>query len=115
RFLPSPLGGEGLGVRGKSDNPSPPTPLPGVPGRGESCGAVEHDGGKLDNGGKPANPPATFHQGTIMLPSTLDELQSTLRQTGPAAAIDRLCTQLREDKDYRSLFYALLMKRRIEL
>src|SRR5205085_1085574 len=32
---PSPLGGEGPGVRGMSQGPSPPTPLPGVPGRGE--------------------------------------------------------------------------------
>src|SRR5438094_3413251 len=50
-----------------------------------------------------------------MLPSTLDELQRTLRDNGPATAIDRLCAQLREDKDYRSLFYALVMKRRQEL
>src|SRR6478672_637141 len=50
-----------------------------------------------------------------MLPNTLDELQQTLRQSGPAAAIDRLIARLREDKDYRSLFYALLMKRRQEL
>jgi hypothetical protein len=50
-----------------------------------------------------------------MLPTTLDEIQRTLRENGPAAAIDRLCAQLREDKDYRSLFYALLMKRRQEL
>lgn len=50
-----------------------------------------------------------------MLPGTPDELQRTLRQSGPAEAIDRLCARLREDKDYRSLFYALLMKRRQEL
>ncbi len=50
-----------------------------------------------------------------MLPSTLDELQRTLHESGPGAAIDRLCVRLREDKDYRSLFYALLMKRRQEL
>ncbi len=50
-----------------------------------------------------------------MLPATLDELERTLRDSGPAAAIDRLCERLREDKDYRSLFYALLMKRRQEL
>jgi hypothetical protein len=50
-----------------------------------------------------------------MLPTTLDELQRTLRERGPAQAIDRLCVRLREDKDYRSLFYALLMKRRQEL
>src|SRR5271166_6646657 len=50
-----------------------------------------------------------------MLPNTLDELQRTLGESGPAEAIDRLCDRLREDKDYRSLFYALLMKRRQEL
>src|SRR5262245_25050312 len=54
-------------------------------------------------------------QGDIMLPTTLVELQRTLRDSGPAQAIDRLCDRLREDKDYRSLFYALLMKRRQEL
>src|SRR5215831_7132984 len=50
-----------------------------------------------------------------MLTATLDDLQSTLRTAGPAEAIDRLCARLREEKDYRSLFYALLMKRRQEL
>jgi hypothetical protein len=50
-----------------------------------------------------------------MLPTALDELQTTLRETGPAAAIDRLCARLREEKDYRGLFYALLMKKRQEL
>jgi hypothetical protein len=50
-----------------------------------------------------------------MLPGTLDELQRTLGEKGPAEAITRLCDRLREDKDYRSLFYALLMKRRQEL
>jgi hypothetical protein len=50
-----------------------------------------------------------------MLPTTLDDLQQALRDGGPAAAIDRLCVRLREDRDYRSLFYALLMKRRQEL
>ncbi len=41
-----------------------------------------------------------------------DQLQQTLRQEGPAAAIDRLCADLRERKDYGNLFYALLMKKR---
>ena len=50
-----------------------------------------------------------------MLTPTLDDLQNTLRSAGPAEAIDRLCARLREEKDYRSLFYALLMKRRQEL
>jgi hypothetical protein len=44
-----------------------------------------------------------------------DELQGTLTQEGPVAAIDRLCARLREKKDYNSLFYALLMKKRQEL
>jgi hypothetical protein len=50
-----------------------------------------------------------------MDPTVFDELQGTLRAEGPAAAIDRLCTRLRERKDYTSLFYALLMKKRHEL
>src|SRR5262245_17444137 len=44
-----------------------------------------------------------------------DELQRTFAGEGPAAAIDRLCVRLREQKDYGSLFYALLMKKRHEL
>lgn len=44
-----------------------------------------------------------------------DELKDTLRSQGPAEAIDRLCTSLRERKEYSSLFYALLMKKRHEL
>jgi hypothetical protein len=47
--------------------------------------------------------------------STFDELQRTLGASGPAGAIDRLCERLRQEKDYRGLFYALLMKRRHEL
>jgi hypothetical protein len=44
-----------------------------------------------------------------------DELQQTLREQGPDAAIDRLCATLRERKEYDKLFYALLMKKRHEL
>lgn len=44
-----------------------------------------------------------------------DDLQQTLTTRGPAAAIDRLCEQLRARKDYTGLFYALLMKKRHEL
>jgi hypothetical protein len=47
--------------------------------------------------------------------AVFDDLQQTLHSHGPAAAIDRLCTRLRESKDYTSLFYALLMKKRHEL
>src|SRR5262249_35045896 len=39
----------------------------------------------------------------------------TLEAQGPAAAIDRLCAALRDRKDYSSLFYALLLKKRHEL
>src|SRR5262249_55235492 len=52
---------------------------------------------------------------TPMDPAIFDELQRALRTDGPAAAIDRLCTTLRERKDYSSLFYALLLKKRHEL
>lgn len=47
--------------------------------------------------------------------ATFDDLQHTLEGAGPAAAIERLCTALRDRKDYSSLFYALLMKKRHEL
>ena len=42
-------------------------------------------------------------------------LQSTLESQGPAKAIEELCTELRRKKEYNSLFYALLMKKRQEL
>jgi hypothetical protein len=44
-----------------------------------------------------------------------DELQRTLAAEGPNAAVGRLCDRLREDKDYSSLFYALLMRKRQQL
>jgi hypothetical protein len=44
-----------------------------------------------------------------------DDLQQCLAAKGPAAAIDRLCTLLRDRKDYPALFYALLLKKRHEL
>ena len=48
--------------------------------------------------------------------STLfDQLQRALATEGPTAAIERLCTTLREHKDYANLFYALLLKKRHEL
>jgi hypothetical protein len=47
--------------------------------------------------------------------ATFDQLQATLKSDGPAPAIDRLCGLLREGKDYGSLFYALLMKKRYQL
>jgi hypothetical protein len=44
-----------------------------------------------------------------------EELQQTLTEQGPEPAIDRLCTRLRERKEYDKLFYALLLKKRHEL
>jgi hypothetical protein len=43
---------------------------------------------------------------------TLDDLQTTLKTSGPEAAIDRLCAELKASKDFHGLFYALLMKKR---
>lgn len=50
-----------------------------------------------------------------MSQTLFDELPELIKTAGPAQAIDRLCAQLRERKDYASLFYALLMKKRHEL
>src|SRR3954447_8835076 len=50
-----------------------------------------------------------------MDPQVFDQLEQTLKQTGPAAAIDKLCDELKSRKDYTGLFYALLMKKRFEL
>jgi hypothetical protein len=46
---------------------------------------------------------------------TYDDLQQSLATAGPAAAIEQLCTVLRDKKDYANLFYALLLKKRVEL
>lgn len=47
--------------------------------------------------------------------TVLTELQEAFSAAGPAAAIEQLCRQLREAKDFASLFYALLLKKRHEL
>ncbi len=44
-----------------------------------------------------------------------DRLRATLAQRGTAAAIDELIAELRRIEDYQALFYALLMKKRVEL
>jgi hypothetical protein len=44
-----------------------------------------------------------------------DELEQTLNTDGPGAAISRLCDRLKEQKDYHSLFYALLMNKRHQI
>ncbi len=50
-----------------------------------------------------------------MDPAVLDDIERTLADQGPDAAVNRLCDRLRQDKDYHALFYALLMKKRHEL
>lgn len=50
-----------------------------------------------------------------MQPEFYDELRQALETAGPAEAIDRLCAELRQRKEFSSLFYALLMKKRFEL
>jgi hypothetical protein len=49
------------------------------------------------------------------MPANLDQLQNTFQAQGPAAALDRLIADLKADKDYQGLFYALLMKKRHDL
>jgi len=50
-----------------------------------------------------------------MDPQLFDELGQALADEGAPAAIERLCTRLRERKDYTNLFYALLLKKRFEM
>ena len=50
-----------------------------------------------------------------MDPAVFERLEATLAKNGPSAAIDDLCEMLRTTKDYGSLFYALLLKKRHEL
>jgi hypothetical protein len=50
-----------------------------------------------------------------MDPAIFDELEHTLAAEGPDAAARRLCDRLRDNKDYASLFYALLMQKRQQL
>jgi hypothetical protein len=47
--------------------------------------------------------------------TTFDELHTILEVQGPAAALGLLKAQLRRNKDYNSLFYALLMEKRQQL
>jgi len=50
-----------------------------------------------------------------MDPVIFDSLDRTLTAEGPDTAIDRMCTTLKETKDYHALFYALLLRKRHEL
>src|SRR5262245_66224437 len=44
-----------------------------------------------------------------------ERLRGALASAGPAAAVDRLVADLRSAEDYQNLFYALLLKKRVEL
>jgi hypothetical protein len=50
-----------------------------------------------------------------MNPVVFDELERTFATEGADAAAHRLCERLRDEKDYSSLFYALLMRKRQQL
>ncbi|HEY1186020.1 MAG TPA: hypothetical protein VGE74_00125 [Gemmata sp.] len=47
--------------------------------------------------------------------ATFDHVKAALADRGPAAAVDELIDELRKADDFQGLFYALLMKKRIEL
>ncbi|MBN9120377.1 MAG: hypothetical protein J0I06_14675, partial [Planctomycetes bacterium] len=47
--------------------------------------------------------------------AAFERLKVTLAARGPAVAIDELVAELREAEDFQGLFYALLMKKRVEL
>lgn len=47
--------------------------------------------------------------------ATFDHLRAALRERGAAAAVDELIGELRKGDDFQGLFYALLMKKRVEL
>jgi hypothetical protein len=50
-----------------------------------------------------------------MEPAVFEDLQRTLNSAGPAAAIDRLCTSLRDEENLEPLFYARLLAARQKL
>src|SRR5262249_12092664 len=52
---------------------------------------------------------------STMTSTLLDELERTLAAEGAPAALERLCTRLRERHDYDNLWYARLMAKRYEL
>src|SRR5262245_25650933 len=48
-------------------------------------------------------------------PAIFDRVRAALDASGPFAAIDRLCEELKAAGDYQNLFYARLMRKRVEL
>src|SRR5262249_54182057 len=86
-------------------SPSPPKPQPPRSRRLRIVPALLH-----------LNPcPLLSRLSHTMAAVSFDDFEKALADHGPAAAIDQLCAELRQRKDYASLFYALLMKKRQEL
>ncbi len=48
-------------------------------------------------------------------PAAFDRIRTALASNGPAAAADKLIDELRTAEDFQNLFYALLLKKRVEL
>ncbi len=48
-------------------------------------------------------------------PALFDRVRTTLEAEGPSAAVAALCHELEQAEDYQNLFYAMLMKKRVEL
>ncbi len=57
----------------------------------------------------------TLDSSPALSPAAFDRLRAALEADGPLAAVDRLCDELRAAEDFHSLFYALLMRKRVEL
>ena len=63
----------------------------------------------------PARCTPFFRKTPPMDATVFDQLEKTVKTAGPIAGIDKLCAELKAKKDYGALFYALLMKKRVEL
>ena len=48
-------------------------------------------------------------------PAFYERLRSALASKGPKAAVEQLIAELRKAEDFQNLFYALLLKKRVEL
>ncbi len=48
-------------------------------------------------------------------PAAFERIKAALAAEGPAAAVEKLIAELRQAEDFNALFYALLLKKRVEL
>jgi hypothetical protein len=85
--------------------PHRPPARSGVSGMGTRTAARYH--GRMDTQ-EPSPAPA-------LDPAAFDRLRTLLESAGPLAAIDALCDELRRAGDLQNLFYARLMRKRVEL